>query len=102
MHKISIQRGVSWEDAIALKAIHTGIADGFYMSIQGGYKKKPIVVLVFGIGNNIEGIHRFYCVTKPNTGRGSKHELLDDILMKFKKCSEAEAEPHWKEFYEGV
>lgn len=100
MHKISIQRGVSWEEAISLAAIHTDTADGFYISVQG-YKRKPTVVLVYAIGNFIEGLNRLYSITRPNTGRSPKHESLNDITMKYKKCTQEEAEPIWKDYYEG-
>lgn len=34
MHKIGVERGVSWEDAIKLYESHTDSEDGFYVSVS--------------------------------------------------------------------
>uniref|UniRef100_A0A915DG43 Strawberry notch n=1 Tax=Ditylenchus dipsaci TaxID=166011 RepID=A0A915DG43_9BILA len=72
MHKISLHRGVSWEEALSLLEIHQGPSDGFYVS-SIGFKKKTSVALIYGIGKPLEGErHRQFGVTRP-----TQEEVLD-------------------------
>ncbi|KAI1721149.1 p-loop containing NTP hydrolase pore-1 domain-containing protein [Ditylenchus destructor] len=100
MHKISLHRGVSWEEAHSLLNMHHGPHDGYYFSYIG-FKKKVAVSLVFGIGKAMEGDHhRMFCVTRPNTGRSPKFISLNELSTRFTKVSNAEAMTAWKEQYD--
>lgn len=100
MHKISLHRGVSWEEAHSLLNMHQAPHDGFYFSYIG-FKKKVAVSLVFGIGKAMEGDHhRTFCVTRPNTGRSPKFISLHELSTRFTKVSTAEAMTAWKEQYD--
>nr|CAD2155236.1 unnamed protein product [Meloidogyne enterolobii]CAD2169564.1 unnamed protein product [Meloidogyne enterolobii] len=43
------------------------------------------------------GAPRLYCVTRPNTGRSPKYELLSELLLRFDPISDEEGEELWKE-----
>lgn len=100
MHKISLHRGVNWEEALSLVNVHQSLNDGFYVSTIG-FKKKISVALIYGIGKAYNGEnHRFYAITRPNTGRSPKFETLTEILQRFRRISIEEAKQFWDEQYE--
>lgn len=102
MHKISLHRGINWDEALSLVKLHNGINDGFYVSTIG-FKKKISVALIYGIGKPYDGRnHRFYSITRPNTGRSPKFEPLNEILQRFRPISIEEAKKFWIEQYESL
>lgn len=100
MHKISLHRGVNWDEALSIVKLHQGSNDGFYVSTIG-FKKKISVTLIYGIGKAYDGEnHRFFAITRPNTGRSPKLETLAEIMQRFRRISIEEAKQFWNEQYE--
>lgn len=99
LHKIIVERGVDWDEALAISNTHNGPHDGFYISQVRG-SKIPSVALVFGLGKETDGEYRGFCVTRPNTGRSPKVEPIKDLCTKFKRIPVSSAERLWKTQYE--
>ncbi|CAK5110640.1 unnamed protein product [Meloidogyne enterolobii] len=102
LHKISLLRSVSWEEVQQLNKKHKGYKDGFYTSTVGLHGKRSVAFIFgMGVGGNMSttpaGAPRLYCVTRPNTGRSPKYELLSELLLRFDPISDEEGEELWKE-----
>uniref|UniRef100_A0A158R3X8 Strawberry notch homolog 1 n=1 Tax=Syphacia muris TaxID=451379 RepID=A0A158R3X8_9BILA len=101
IHKIGVERGVSWEDAYAIWKDHHEDEDGFYVSNVGVNGKKA-AILVYGIGKKmLDTGARLYCVTRPSTGRSAKLETLAELSKRFRSASPEETKDIWKQQYEG-
>ncbi|KHN79039.1 Protein strawberry notch -like protein 1 [Toxocara canis] len=101
MHKIGVERGVIWEDAYAIWKDHHVDEDGFYLSTVG-VNGKQAVALVYGIGKKrLDTGARLFCVTRPSTGRSPKLETHAELTKRFRLATPQEAEPVWKDQYEG-
>ncbi|GMS88138.1 hypothetical protein PENTCL1PPCAC_10313, partial [Pristionchus entomophagus] len=101
MHKIGVERGVSWDDAHAIWKEHNTGEDGFYVMSVGAHKKK-VAVLVYGVGKKrLESGARLFAVSRPSTGRSAKLETLVELSKKYEKTSPEEAKIVWDEQYEG-
>uniref|UniRef100_A0A915C022 Strawberry notch AAA domain-containing protein n=1 Tax=Parascaris univalens TaxID=6257 RepID=A0A915C022_PARUN len=101
MHKIGVERGVTWEDAYAIWKDHHTDEDGFYLSTVG-VNGKMAAALVYGIGKKrLDTGARLFCVTRPSTGRSPKLETQAELAKRFRLATPEEAEPVWKEQYEG-
>ena len=101
MHKISVERGVGWEEAFSIHKEHSTGEDGFYITTVGT-KGKKIAALVYGIGKKrLESGARLYAITRPSTGRSAKLETFAELSKRFTKCTPEEAQPYWEAQYEG-
>ncbi|VDD95849.1 unnamed protein product [Enterobius vermicularis] len=101
IHKIGVERGVSWEDAYAVWKDHHEEEDGFYVSNVGVNGRKA-AILVYGIGKKmLDTGARLYCVTRPSTGRSAKLETLAELSKRFRIATPEETETIWKQQYEG-
>uniref|UniRef100_F1KQG5 Protein strawberry notch 1 n=1 Tax=Ascaris suum TaxID=6253 RepID=F1KQG5_ASCSU len=101
MHKIGVERGVTWEDAYAIWKDHHTDEDGFYLSTVG-MNGKMAAALVYGIGKKrLDTGARLFCVTRPSTGRSPKLETQAELAKRFRLATPEEAEPVWKDQYEG-
>ncbi|XP_053437416.1 protein strawberry notch homolog 2 isoform X1 [Nycticebus coucang] len=91
-YKISVDRGLKWEEAFAKALELTGPHDGFYLSykVRGN---KPSCLLV----EQNRGKH--FTVYKPNIGRQSQLETLDSLCRKFHRVTPEEAKEHWESNY---
>ncbi|KAA8584287.1 hypothetical protein FQN60_008072, partial [Etheostoma spectabile] len=76
---VSVERGMSWEEATHAWADQNGPDDGFYVQVNN---KK-----------------RLFLVYRPNTGRQLKLETYADIKKKFKKVLSEDAKQHWTDQY---
>ncbi|XP_062930087.1 protein strawberry notch homolog 1 isoform X2 [Mobula hypostoma] len=94
LYTISVERGMSWEEATKLWAEQAGADDGFYLSMQVRNNKKT-AILVKEINNK----KRLFMMYRPNTGKQLKLENYIDLKKKYKKVSSGEAELHWVEQY---
>ncbi|KAF7636928.1 hypothetical protein Mgra_00003667 [Meloidogyne graminicola] len=102
LHKISLLRSVSWEEVLQLSKKHKGYKDGFYTSTVGLHGKRSVAFIFgMGVGGNMSttstGAPRLYCVTRPNTGRSPKYELINELMQRFEPISKEEGEELWKE-----
>lgn len=94
LYTISVERGMSWEDATKIWAEQTGPEDGFYLSLQIRNNKKTAVLV-----KEINPKKKLFLVYRPNTGKQLKLETLPELKKKYKKVTSDDAFSHWKEQY---
>ncbi|XP_069337149.1 protein strawberry notch homolog 2 isoform X2 [Eulemur rufifrons] len=92
-YKISVDRGLKWEEAFTKSLELTGPYDGFYLSykVRGN---KPSCLLA----EQNRGKH--FTVYKPNIGRQSQLETLDSLCRKFHRVTAEAAREHWESNYD--
>uniref|UniRef100_A0A8C6V5N2 Strawberry notch homolog 2 n=1 Tax=Naja naja TaxID=35670 RepID=A0A8C6V5N2_NAJNA len=93
LYKISVDRGMKWEEVYE-KSLHlTGPNDGFYLShkVRGN---KYICLLA----EQTRG--KYFTLYKPNIGKQSQLEIMDSLLKKYHPVSPVDAQPHWESSYE--
>uniref|UniRef100_A0A8B9C2R9 Protein strawberry notch homolog 1 n=1 Tax=Anser brachyrhynchus TaxID=132585 RepID=A0A8B9C2R9_9AVES len=74
LYTISVERGMSWDEATKLWAEQTGPDDGFYLSLQ---------VRSFALNPK----KKLFLVYRPNTGKQLKLETCADLKKKYKKVT---------------
>uniref|UniRef100_A0A8D3C8L4 Protein strawberry notch homolog 1 n=1 Tax=Scophthalmus maximus TaxID=52904 RepID=A0A8D3C8L4_SCOMX len=89
---VSVERGMSWEEATHAWADQSGADDGFYVQTRNN-KKTAILV------KEVNSKKRLFLVYRPNTGRQLKLEAYADIKKKFKKVLSEDAKQHWTDQY---
>ncbi|XP_048467722.1 protein strawberry notch homolog 1 [Rhincodon typus] len=94
IYTISVERGMSWEEATKIWAEQTGIDDGFYLSMQIRNNKKTAILV-----KEVNSKKRLFMMYRPNTGKQLKLETYIELKKKYKKVTSAEAESHWVEQY---
>ncbi|KAM5194743.1 protein strawberry notch homolog 1 isoform 4-T4 [Mantella aurantiaca] len=94
LYTISVERGMSWEDATKMWAEQIGPEDGFYLSQQIRNNKKTAILV-----KEINPKKKLFLVYRPNTGKQLKLETLSDLRKKYKKVPSDDAYAHWKEQY---
>uniref|UniRef100_A0A4W3IIU9 Protein strawberry notch homolog 2 n=1 Tax=Callorhinchus milii TaxID=7868 RepID=A0A4W3IIU9_CALMI len=82
LYKISVDRGLTWEEAYQKSQALTGTFDGFYLS----YRVKQHTA-------------KHFVLYKPNIGKQIQPESLDNLKKKYKKVSENEAKLYWERLY---
>ncbi|XP_028681257.1 protein strawberry notch homolog 1 [Erpetoichthys calabaricus] len=92
LYTVSVERGMSWEDAMKVWAEQSGTDDGFYLQIRNN-KKTGILV------KEVNTKKRLFLVYRPNTGKQLKMETYADIRKKCKKVLSDDAKQHWMDQY---
>ncbi|XP_030598258.1 protein strawberry notch homolog 1 isoform X1 [Archocentrus centrarchus] len=92
LYTVSVERGMSWEEATHAWAEQNGPDDGFYVQMRNN-KKTSILV------KEVNTKKRLFLVYRPNTGRQVKLETYADIKKKFKKVLSEDAKQHWTDQY---
>ncbi|XP_054469169.1 protein strawberry notch homolog 1 isoform X2 [Anoplopoma fimbria] len=92
LYTVSVERGMSWEEATHAWADQSGADDGFYVQMRNN-KKTAILV------KEVNTKKRLFLVYRPNTGRQLKLETYTDIKKKFKKVLSEDAKQHWIDQY---
>uniref|UniRef100_A0A3Q3C011 Protein strawberry notch homolog 1 n=1 Tax=Haplochromis burtoni TaxID=8153 RepID=A0A3Q3C011_HAPBU len=90
--QVSVERGMSWEEATHAWADQNGADDGFYVQMRNN-KKTAILV------KEVNTKKRLFLVYRPNTGRQVKLETYADLKKKFKKVLSEDAKQHWTDQY---
>uniref|UniRef100_A0A8C7VMP8 Protein strawberry notch homolog 1 n=1 Tax=Oncorhynchus mykiss TaxID=8022 RepID=A0A8C7VMP8_ONCMY len=93
LYTVSVERGMSWEDATHAWAEQSGPDDGFYVQIRNN-KKTAILV------KEVNSKKRLFLVYRPNTGKQLKLEAYADIKKKCKKVLSDDAKQHWMDQYQ--
>lgn len=91
-YKISVDRGLKWEEAFAKSLALTGPYDGFYLSYKVRGNKPSCLLAEQSRGKQ-------FTVYKPNIGRQSQPETLDSLSRKFRPVTAEEAREHWESSY---
>uniref|UniRef100_A0A8C7Q404 Protein strawberry notch homolog 1 n=1 Tax=Oncorhynchus mykiss TaxID=8022 RepID=A0A8C7Q404_ONCMY len=87
LYTVSVERGMSWEDATHAWAEQSGPDDGFYVQVL---KDQP----------DVSFSTELFLVYRPNTGKQLKLEAYADIKKKCKKVLSDDAKQHWMDQYQ--
>uniref|UniRef100_A0A8C3U8Y4 Strawberry notch homolog 2 n=1 Tax=Catharus ustulatus TaxID=91951 RepID=A0A8C3U8Y4_CATUS len=91
-YKISVDRGLKWEEAYEKSLKLTGTFDGFYLSYKVRGSKYTCLLAEQGRGKN-------FILYKPNIGKQSQPESLDSLQKKYRRVLPEEAKEHWESSY---
>ncbi|KAF6081981.1 hypothetical protein HJG60_008954 [Phyllostomus discolor] len=94
LYTISVERGMSWEEATRIWAELTGPDDGFYLSLQIRNNKKTAILV-----KEVNPKKKLFLVYRPNTGKQLKLEIYADLKKKYKKVVSDDALVHWLDQY---
>uniref|UniRef100_A0A668AGB1 Protein strawberry notch homolog 1 n=1 Tax=Myripristis murdjan TaxID=586833 RepID=A0A668AGB1_9TELE len=92
LYTVSVERGMSWEEATHAWAEQSGPDDGFYVQVRNN-KKTAILV------KEVNTKKRLFLVYRPNTGKQLKLEAYTDIKKRCKKVLSEDAKQHWIDQY---
>ncbi|XP_067872364.1 protein strawberry notch homolog 2-like isoform X2 [Heterodontus francisci] len=92
LYKISVDRGMPWEEAYQKSLTLTGSDDGFYLShrLRGN---EPFALLAEQI------TVKHYVLYKPNIGKQIQPESFDNLQKKYKRVEPGEAKEYWQNLY---
>uniref|UniRef100_A0A8C6YQ14 Protein strawberry notch homolog 2 n=1 Tax=Nothoprocta perdicaria TaxID=30464 RepID=A0A8C6YQ14_NOTPE len=88
-YKISVDRGLKWEEAYEKSLKLTGSFDGFYLSHRVGVE--------LSLTQQIRG--KNFILYKPNIGKQSQPESLESLHRKYRRVLPEEAKEHWESSY---
>ncbi|XP_061279402.1 protein strawberry notch homolog 2 isoform X6 [Bos javanicus] len=91
-YKISVDRGLKWEEAYARSLELTGTHDGFYLSYKVRGNKPSCLLAQQNRG-------KLFTVYKPNIGQQSQLESLDSLSRRFRRVTAEEAREPWESSY---
>ncbi|KAM9369249.1 protein strawberry notch homolog 2 [Phaethornis superciliosus] len=91
-YKISVDRGLKWEEAYEKSLKLTGSFDGFYLSYKMRGCKHTCLLAEQSRGKN-------FILYKPNIGKQSQPESLDSLQKKYRRVLPEEAQEHWESSY---
>ncbi|KAK7804957.1 hypothetical protein U0070_025479 [Myodes glareolus] len=94
LYTISVERGMSWEEATKIWAELTGPDDGFYLSLQIRNNKKTAILV-----KEVNPKKKLFLIYRPNTGKQLKLEIYADLKKKYKKVVSEDALVHWLDQY---
>ncbi|XP_059341369.1 protein strawberry notch homolog 1 isoform X1 [Ammospiza nelsoni] len=94
LYTISVERGMSWDEATKIWEEQTGPDDGFYLSLQIRNNKKTAILV-----KEVNPKKKLFLIYRPNTGKQLKLETCADLKKKYKKVPSEDALPHWLEQY---
>ncbi|KAJ3606064.1 hypothetical protein NHX12_028107 [Muraenolepis orangiensis] len=92
LYTVSVERGMSWEEATHAWADQSGPDDGFYVQVRNNRKTAILV-------KEVNPKKRLFLVYRPNTGKQLKLETYIDIKKRFKKVLSEDAKQHWIDQY---
>uniref|UniRef100_A0A672U3W9 Protein strawberry notch homolog 2 n=1 Tax=Strigops habroptila TaxID=2489341 RepID=A0A672U3W9_STRHB len=91
-YKISVDRGLKWEEAYEKSLKLTGSFDGFYLSYKIRGCKQTCLLAEQSRGKN-------FILYKPNIGKQRQAESLDSLQKKYRRVLPEEAKEHWESSY---
>ncbi|EMP24159.1 Protein strawberry notch like protein 2 [Chelonia mydas] len=106
-YKISVDRGLKWEEAYEKSLKLTGTYDGFYLSHKVNSPAPP-GLLPHGSETRgckytcllaEQGRGKNFILYKPNIGKQSQPESLDRLFKKYRQVPPEEAKEHWESSY---
>lgn len=105
VHVLTVERGLSWNDAEEKWADVIGSDEGFYLSnqVRNGKKTAILAIQLSRDGNSSKKgskKDKMFVVYRPNTGQQVKHESLAELKKKYKKVTKEDAEFSWKQQYD--
>lgn len=100
LHTVLVERGLSWEEAIAKLDECSEKEEGFYLSAQARNNRKTAILAVADTSRSKGGKGKLFRVYRPNTGLQAKQETLEELKSKYQKSTKKDVEEHWKENFE--
>lgn len=97
LHTVSVERGLSWNQAIDIWKDCKGQDDGFYLSAQMRNGKKTAVLAVHP--PTMKKKERHFHVYRPNTGLQPRAESPAELKKKFHKVVSEDAKSWWDDQY---
>uniref|UniRef100_A0A8C6JKL6 Protein strawberry notch homolog 2 n=1 Tax=Melopsittacus undulatus TaxID=13146 RepID=A0A8C6JKL6_MELUD len=91
-YKISVDRGLKWEEAYEKSLKLTGSSEGFYLSYKMRGCKHTCLLAEQSRGKS-------FILYKPNIGKQSQPESLDSLQKKYRRVLPEEAKEHWESSY---
>ncbi|KAH0625807.1 hypothetical protein JD844_034087 [Phrynosoma platyrhinos] len=91
-YKISVDRGIKWEEAYEKSLQLTGLNEGFYLSHKVRGSKYTCLLAE-------QNHEKHFTLYKPNIGKHSQLESLESLHRKYQKVSPEEAKEHWENNY---
>ncbi|XP_060088845.1 protein strawberry notch homolog 2 isoform X1 [Heteronotia binoei] len=91
-YKISVDRGLKWEEAYEKSLQLTGSSDGFYLSYKVRGNKHTCLLAEQNRG-------KYFTIYKPNIGKQSQLESLDSLQKKYQRVLPEQAKEHWESCY---
>ncbi|XP_060131316.1 protein strawberry notch homolog 2 isoform X4 [Zootoca vivipara] len=91
-YKISVDRGMKWEDAYKKSLQLTGPQEGFYLSYKIRGQQYTCLLAEQSRG-------RYFTLYKPNMVKNSQMEVLESLLKKYRRVLPEEAKEHWESSY---
>ncbi|KAM8794850.1 protein strawberry notch homolog 2 [Eudromia elegans] len=91
-YKISVDRGLKWEEAYEKSLKLTGSFDGFYLSHRMRGCKHTCLLAEQSRGKS-------FILYKPNIGKQSQPESLESLHRKYRRVLPEEAKEHWESSY---
>ncbi|XP_048020450.1 protein strawberry notch homolog 2a isoform X1 [Megalobrama amblycephala] len=89
LYKISVDRGMPWEEACSKAEKLAGEYEGFYLSNKLRGSQPCVLLAEQGRGRNL-------ILYKPNIGKQAHPENLDNLLLRYYKVTPDEAKDFWK------
>uniref|UniRef100_A0A671RER1 Protein strawberry notch homolog 2 n=1 Tax=Sinocyclocheilus anshuiensis TaxID=1608454 RepID=A0A671RER1_9TELE len=89
LYKISVDRGMPWEEACSKAEKLTGEFEGFYLSNKLRGNQPCVLLAEQGRGRNL-------ILFKPNIGKQAHPENLDNLLLRYYKVTPDEAKDFWE------
>ncbi|XP_063074497.1 protein strawberry notch homolog 2-like isoform X2 [Engraulis encrasicolus] len=93
LYKISVDRGMPWEEAVCKAGTLTGEDEGFYLSHKLRGSMPCVLLAEQGRGRNL-------VVYKPNIGKQAHPESLDNLQLRYHKVTPDEAKDCWENQFE--
>ncbi|CAG0919140.1 unnamed protein product [Notodromas monacha] len=91
LHKVQVERGMSWEEAKRKAADLDNSVEGFYLTRDLRQGKKWAILIVdssLSIPGKKDAGDRSYIVYKPNLGRQPRTQPLSELTTTYKKCTD--------------
>ncbi|XP_056598762.1 protein strawberry notch homolog 2a isoform X2 [Triplophysa dalaica] len=89
LYKISVDRGMPWDEACSKAEKFTGDYEGFYLSNKLRGSQPCVLLAEQGRGRNL-------ILYKPNIGKQAHPENLDNLLLRYYKVMPDEAKHYWE------
>ncbi|KAK7163776.1 hypothetical protein R3I93_007749 [Phoxinus phoxinus] len=93
LYKISVDRGMPWEEACSKAEKLSGEYEGFYLSNKLRGNQPCVLLAEQGRGRNL-------ILYKPNIGKQAHPENLDNLLLRYYKVTPDEAKDFWETQFE--
>ncbi|XP_037554120.1 protein strawberry notch homolog 2 isoform X2 [Nematolebias whitei] len=89
LYKITVDRGMPWEEAYSKSLKLSASDEGFYLSYKLRGNSPCVLLAEQGRGKNFN-------IYKPNIGKQTQPESLNNLLQRYRKVTSEEAKDSWE------